>query len=322
MNKIGMNFCQRITLPTPFMVGDVHVYLLTGDVCTLIDVGPKTPEAKEALEYQLKKLGYNLSDIEQVVLTHHHVDHAGLADYCSDSIQFLGHADNNRWLDLSNAFMEEASAFFIGEARKAGVPSSLENIHEVLFADKQFGCKRSLTGTLAEGDTIPGYDDLKVVETFGHSQGHLSFYSKQHSCLFGGDVLMSRTKPNPLLEPPMVVGGIRERPLVQHFQSLTKLSQMAIQQVYAGHEATIEAVPSLIDSRLQFIQDRNEKVRQIMGDQSWTAYEICQQLFPKRFESLLTLTLFETIGQLDLLLFKGEISEEIRNDVTIYKKKC
>ena len=32
-----------LSIPTPFYVGDVNVYLIKEDPLTLIDVGPKTP---------------------------------------------------------------------------------------------------------------------------------------------------------------------------------------------------------------------------------------------------------------------------------------
>ena len=38
-----------ITLPTPFYIGPVNVYLVAEDPPTLIDTGPKTKEAIEAL---------------------------------------------------------------------------------------------------------------------------------------------------------------------------------------------------------------------------------------------------------------------------------
>ena len=38
-----------ISIPTPFYVGDVNVYLIKKDPVTLIDVGPKTDAAAKAL---------------------------------------------------------------------------------------------------------------------------------------------------------------------------------------------------------------------------------------------------------------------------------
>src|SRR5947209_14409085 len=68
-----------ITLPTPFYIGPVNVYLIAADPITLIDTGPKTREAAAALRAGLRKAGFLISDIRRIVLTHAHEDHCGLA---------------------------------------------------------------------------------------------------------------------------------------------------------------------------------------------------------------------------------------------------
>ena len=68
-----------ISLPTPFYVGDVNVYLIREDPVTLIDVGPKTPEAAAALARGLADHGLRFNDVRRIVLTHAHEDHCGLA---------------------------------------------------------------------------------------------------------------------------------------------------------------------------------------------------------------------------------------------------
>src|SRR5215813_8156445 len=73
-----------IAIPTPFYVGPVNVYLIKQDPLTLIDVGPKTPEASKSLRDQLARNGVRLSDIRRVVLTHAHEDHCGLAKSVRD----------------------------------------------------------------------------------------------------------------------------------------------------------------------------------------------------------------------------------------------
>ena len=42
-----------ISVPTPFYVGAVNVYLIKEDPVTLIDVGPKTAEASRVLREKL-----------------------------------------------------------------------------------------------------------------------------------------------------------------------------------------------------------------------------------------------------------------------------
>ncbi|MCC6451605.1 MAG: MBL fold metallo-hydrolase, partial [Acidobacteria bacterium] len=73
-----------ISIPTPFYVGDVNVYLIREDPITLIDVGPKTAEAEKALSEGLGREGLSFKDIRRIVLTHSHEDHCGLAKKVRD----------------------------------------------------------------------------------------------------------------------------------------------------------------------------------------------------------------------------------------------
>src|SRR5258705_11438805 len=68
-----------ISLPTPFYICPVNVYLIPEDPITIIDTGPKTKEAIEALRSGLRAAGFRVSDIQRIVLTHAHEDHCGLA---------------------------------------------------------------------------------------------------------------------------------------------------------------------------------------------------------------------------------------------------
>ena len=73
-----------LSIPTPFYVGDVNIYLIKEDPLTLIDVGPKTPEAAAALRAKLGANAIKFSDIRRIVLTHAHEDHCGLARQVRD----------------------------------------------------------------------------------------------------------------------------------------------------------------------------------------------------------------------------------------------
>ena len=65
-----------IPIPTPY-VGSVNVWLLRGDPLTLVDTGPANDRALSALERGLREHGVRLDDVEQVLATHHHLDHVG-----------------------------------------------------------------------------------------------------------------------------------------------------------------------------------------------------------------------------------------------------
>src|SRR5438067_11673241 len=67
-----------ISLPTPFYIGAVNVYLVKEDPITIIDTGPKTGEAVDALRAALRHNGLTTGDIRRIVLTHAPEDHCGL----------------------------------------------------------------------------------------------------------------------------------------------------------------------------------------------------------------------------------------------------
>src|SRR5687767_13920839 len=70
----------RLDLPTPFPVGAVNVYLITEPEPVLVDTGTSTPESRARLELLLgEAAGLAVSDLRNIVITHGHLDHYGLA---------------------------------------------------------------------------------------------------------------------------------------------------------------------------------------------------------------------------------------------------
>ena len=96
--KTELEHLHAIELPTPFPVGPITVYLADapGEPLTLIDTGPRTAKAHTALEKALALQGYRSADLAQIVITHAHVDHYGLAAglVASSKASVLSHAWN------------------------------------------------------------------------------------------------------------------------------------------------------------------------------------------------------------------------------------
>ncbi|MBN1498458.1 MAG: MBL fold metallo-hydrolase, partial [Spirochaetes bacterium] len=68
----------RIILPLAgTKPGPVNAYLFTGKPVTLIDTG--TLKSAPVLERELGAIGLTFADIDQIVLTHGHIDHYGAA---------------------------------------------------------------------------------------------------------------------------------------------------------------------------------------------------------------------------------------------------
>lgn len=310
---------SKLVLPTPFPVGDVNVYLIQGDRLTLIDAGPKTSEAKEALESQLKELGYCLSDIDQVILTHHHSDHCGLIDLFGEDLPLLGHEDNQRMIVRDSQFLELQSEFFKEMAKKFGIPEEYMVQANRLTSIFKYSGSKPLTHFLKEGDYLPGHPDWRVIETFGHSAGHLSFMNEKTGVLIGGDLLLGRISPNPILEPPKCMDEPRAKPQLQLNDSLRRISKEELTEVLPGHGEAITDPYALIEKRLAMQKDRAFHVKKLIGEEKLTVLEICTRLFPKVFMKEPALTLFETLGQLDYLEDLQEIKTVQNDGVVLYQ---
>src|SRR5271157_4877092 len=72
---------NQIKLPLPNTSMDsVNVYIIEGTNGNLmIDTGWNTPECFNALAQEMKNSGFAMKDISDIVITHIHPDHYGLA---------------------------------------------------------------------------------------------------------------------------------------------------------------------------------------------------------------------------------------------------
>ncbi|MBM7584529.1 glyoxylase-like metal-dependent hydrolase (beta-lactamase superfamily II) [Bacillus pakistanensis] len=304
----------KITLPTPFAVGDVNIYLIKGDALTLIDVGPKTDEALKSLSEQLTHLGYQIEDIEQVVLTHHHPDHAGLLDWLPGHIKVWAHPNAEKWLYRTERFYEQHDAFFEEMFQQAGVPKEFLPFLKKLRASLKFMCQRHLDGELNDADPFAGW---KVIETLGHAQSHISLFRESDGVLIAGDHLLKHISPNPLLEPPFELIE-RAKPQLQLNHSLHKLKELSPSYALTGHGEDIVDVKEVIDLRLKKQHERALFVLKLIGDQQETIFTLCQKLFPKVYKTELGLTLSETVAQLDYLDSLGLVTVSNENGTLKY----
>ncbi|MFC7060533.1 MBL fold metallo-hydrolase [Halobacillus seohaensis] len=307
----------QITIPTPYAVGDVHVYLLEGDILTLIDAGVKTEQAWVTLQEELKRLNYKPEDIQQIVLTHHHPDHMGLMEKFPNAT-VAGHPKLKPWLERDEAFFEAYEIFFREMYLESGVPEKYFYMLKELRKPLKWISDGKLEVELVEGDMIPGHEEWLVLETPGHAQSHLSFYREADGAFIGGDLLLFHISSNPLLEPPHAPGEPRPRPLLQYRESMEKLLDYKINTVFPGHGEIFFEVEDLIVRRLRKQEERADKVKAMFQTGSLTTYQVCTQLFPKHIESQFGLTMSETVGQLDYLEYTGQIQSFYQGEQKIY----
>jgi glyoxylase-like metal-dependent hydrolase (beta-lactamase superfamily II) len=304
----------KLTLPTPFKVGDVNAYLIKTNYLTLVDCGVKTDEAWEALQQQLHNLGVSPNDIDQVVLTHHHPDHVGLLDFLPQTLPVYGHGLCERWLKRSDTFFKEHDEFYQKRFIEFGIPEEYFPFIGQLKKPLRYSCDRSLTSSIQEGSIIPGLEDWKIIETPGHAQSHIVLLREKDGVLIGGDHVLAHISPNPILEPPINKEFERPKPLLQYNHSLKKLLNYSIQKIYTGHGEEVYDLPELVEKRLKRQHERAMSVKEFISTEALSVFEICKLLFPTVYEKELSLTISETVGQLDYLMSLGEIDRIKKNN--------
>lgn len=142
-----------------------------------------------------------------------------------------------------------------------------DHIEANLALKKRFGLK--IVGPKAEADRIPGIDvelsegsklefagqPVQVIETPGHTAGHICYYLPKSHVAFVADTLFA-----------MGCGRLFERPASDMFHSLTKLVALpAATTLYCGHEYTLANArfALTIDPTNKALKDRAAKVEKL-----------------------------------------------------------
>lgn len=155
-------------------------YLLLGsNELTLIDAG--IPGSHKRILRYMADLGYSPGDLKRIIITHADFDHVG-------GVAALKAVTGARVY----ASAAEAAAMATGDPSRPLKTDHL--LLKVVFAitGRLFRAPPAQVDELvAEGDEFPVLGGLRVVETFGHTPGHISLFASAVGVLFVGDSLVS-----------------------------------------------------------------------------------------------------------------------------------
>ncbi len=308
----------KISLPTPLPVGDVNVYLIKDDPITLIDTGPKTKQALEALREGLARCKVKLSDIRRIVLTHSHEDHCGLAKTILDEAKsakvFVHGWETNH---LFGRFDKKESKILL---HRVGVPINLiEKMHEF------YQQIRLLTDPLQEGDFETLSDELelefsrgilRVLHTPGHTPGSCSFFRQADRTLICGDCVLKRITPNPMLSPDPYDSKHRFPSLAEYLVSLARLRSLSPTLTHGGHGDSIMDFEEIFNRYLRAVEERQRRIISLVPKEGITAFDMTVKVFPSAVEreEQRFLAISEIVAHLDYAVMNKKIAIEIRND--------
>jgi glyoxylase-like metal-dependent hydrolase (beta-lactamase superfamily II) len=310
-----------ISCPVPFDVGTVNIYLLLGDPVTLVDTGTKIAFSIDDLWELLQRTGTDPASIQQLVLTHRHMDHFGHGQairertgctVVSSTVDGPFMAD---WRGMALGSRE----LFRRSGQAFGIPDDLFAVNEqwaraiVMAADPVTSDR-----LVREGDeVVAGGRRLRVIEAPGHTEGLITLLDEQSGVYLVNDHVLKHITPNPDIYN-YDVDHLRSG-LPDYIESLGKVRDLPVTLVLPGHGFEMTDLAGRVDEVLFHHVQRADKIAAIVAERPRTIFEVVGVVWPKLRARDSHLAVREIIGHMILLEREGRVAADWDGPVLIYR---
>lgn len=309
-----------IRLPLPFPVATVNCYLIRGrEGYLLLDCGLKTRACREALAAALSSLGVAWSDIRQLVLSHIHPDHFGLAAEIQkvSGAEVLMHADEARGMTpdyFDHDFFLRHSAWL---AENGVPPDESDQIAQASEGIAEFVEIVKADRTLADGDRLPvAGGELETLWVPGHSPGLLTFYFSARRLYFSTDHIIEKITPNIGLH-----SRSSENPLGDYLASLDRLRRLEIDCILPSHGPPFHRHREWIAATEEHHRARLERMLAAVDGAARTAYEVVLVEWGAHLSPLSErFAVSETLAHLEYLRRQGRVEARRENNLVQWRK--
>jgi glyoxylase-like metal-dependent hydrolase (beta-lactamase superfamily II) len=321
-------FQLRIPLPIPALE-HLNSYLVQGKSrYLLIDTGMFTDEAFGELQRQLAEIGVKPQDITDILVTHFHVDHAGLVSRLRSlsGAQLMVSAKEAEGARLASMTYESRLKNFVDFYKGAGVPG--EFVEQMLKATPVRLYKAIYeelgrpSRSLKDGEEISvGAYRFRTIWTPGHSPGHICLYEPDWRLLVAGDHLL------PTITPHVTQWGKEGNPLADYLDSLDKVEKLDVDAVLPGHEEPFTNHRKRVRELKEHLRSRTMEMLSELKRQELTAYQIASRIrwnvdYPSwdRFPSFQKiLATGETLAHLKFLEEQNQVKKAKRAKTIFYR---
>ena len=166
----------------PGVVANPYI-LVDTDGLTVIDTG--LPRSEKKILAYVASLGKSARDVKRIILTHSDLDHVG-------GLAALQRATGAR----TYAGKIEADSIAAGKPSREINPSGF-SLRRILFTLMRPFFKATpfqVDEILTDGQILPALGGLRVIDTAGHTPGHISLFAPAVDILFCGDSMVSDEK--------------------------------------------------------------------------------------------------------------------------------
>ncbi|MFW9833786.1 MAG: MBL fold metallo-hydrolase [Candidatus Thorarchaeota archaeon] len=319
---------SRIEIPTPFPVGSVNCYLIEGSPLTLVDTGPKTHDSLATIQKELHDRSYDLSDIEQILITHGHLDHIGLAAQFVRDRERVHGTPTEVWIHNKDAnslinYEEHAEIYlesFEWLVGTSGIPED-----EV----QKLNPKRLVRYYMSIRDPVPtartfndgarfktGIGEITAIWVPGHSSGSVCYVCDDRKIIFSGDHILGDISSNPSIsfDSPAKIG------MLTYLDSLNRLSSRDDYVALPGHRTPIFDIRSRIESLRAEYEGKFQTAAESLTLTPQSVYEISRTLYGDYDPNSLVLALAETNDVLKILESRNQ-AKLIRQNGVLYAVK-
>ncbi|MHB8244649.1 MAG: MBL fold metallo-hydrolase [Acidimicrobiales bacterium] len=319
----------RVPLPLPSDgLRAVNIYVVV-DVGRLvcIDSGWAVPDARAVLDAALASLGCSVADIDRFLVTHAHRDHYTMAVSLRRS----------EGMAISLGAGERPSLEAIADPGR----SSFEDRMRALClygAGQLVDLVRAETGRnhdaasseweppdtwLDTGDVVLSSGRrLSVVETPGHTRGHVVFSDPSNRLLFAGDHVLPTITPSIGFEPLAA-----DNPLGDFLGSLARVRRLPDAVLLPAHGPVAPSVHARIDQLVDHHGRRLDQALAALAAGADSAFEVAGRLsWTRRERTLGELDLFnqilavtETAAHLRLLVAQERVAQILDDGIYRYR---
>lgn len=309
---------HRIEFDIPWPPNTAYAYLIEADDPVLVDAGSPGEAGTETLRAGLAEAGYELADIEHLLITHPHTDHDGQAATLVEAADPTVYALEGVRERLARD-TDDLAAAVRTNATEVGVPdpeSEVDRAVDSLRRNRDCLPPEHIDVELAPGETVDaGGMTFEAVHVPGHQENQAAF--RHDELLFAGDTAVEPFRPAALH-----VGldrGCYEAIDAFH-EGLDALAAIApdIERVYPGHGPVFEDLEWVIDRDRQSLETLAEDCRNALEPLgAATAYEVTAE----RVEKLENrqYTVFESVGALARLERQGVVESAMENGKRQYR---